>query len=138
MRFSISLGLSLVTNDDIDVEEDLIKLDFEELRNEWCREVESDSLARRGGNFGDVHSGFNTVSKEETTNVEELGVVDQGLDLRLLEVRDVERFGSSEGGNERSVRAESFPKLAPASHPHPQVASMRQQRSNKRMRTHRL
>lgn len=51
--------------------------------------------------LGNFNSTIDTMGQEETTDVEELGVVDQRLDLWLLEVVLGEGLGGSESGDER-------------------------------------
>ena len=44
MRLGECRGLGLITNQDVDVWEDLIEWVLEELRDEWRREVEDEGL----------------------------------------------------------------------------------------------
>lgn len=103
MSFSVRRGLGLVSDQDVDVRQELIKGDLEELGDEGSAQVESDDLSSTGSGLGNLHGGFDTVGEEETTNVEEFGVVDVFLDFGLGEVRGGELFGGSEGGDEGSA-----------------------------------
>lgn len=126
MAGSVSLGFRLVTNEDINVGEDLVNLRLEELRDERSGKVHSERLkvpttseSAEGSNtrsimeglayllgfrssFSKNESTFETVSEEETSEVVALGVPDECLDLGLLEVRRRESFGGTEGSAEGS------------------------------------
>lgn len=104
LGFSVRRGLGLVSDQDVHVGQELIKLDLEELGNERRAQVEGDDLSSAGSGLGDLHGGFDAVGKEETTDVEELCVVDVFLDLGLGQVRGGELFGGSESGDEGSAR----------------------------------
>jgi hypothetical protein len=54
---------------------------------------------------GELESGFEAVSEEETTKVEVLRALDELLDLGLVEVRGGEGLGSGEVGAEGTVRS---------------------------------
>lgn len=41
----VGSGFRLVSDEDIDVGENLLELNLEELRDEWCGQVQNDSLA---------------------------------------------------------------------------------------------
>ena len=97
--------LGLIPDQDIDIVQELIQLHLEELRNERRAQVERDNLAVSGGGLGDLDGGLDAVGEEEATDVEELGVVDVGLDFGLGEVRGGELFGRSEGGDEGAAEA---------------------------------
>ena len=100
LRLGVRCSLGLVADQDIHVVQQLVELHLEELRNERRAQVESDDLAAAGGGLGDLDGGLDAVGKEETTDVEELGMVDVFLDLGLGEVRGGELFGGSKGGDE--------------------------------------
>lgn len=42
---SVSSGLRLISNQDIDMGKDFLELNLEELRNEWSTQVQNDSLS---------------------------------------------------------------------------------------------
>lgn len=108
LSFSVRRGLGLVSDQDVDVRQELVKGDLEELGDEGSAQVESDDLSSTGSGLSDFHGGFDTVGQEETTNVEEFGVVDVFLDFGLGEVRGGELFGGSESGDEGSDGSEGF------------------------------
>lgn len=61
-------------------------------------------LARTGGALGELESGLKAVGEEEASEVEELSLVDEGLNLGGVEVVDGERLRGAEGRAEGTVR----------------------------------
>lgn len=59
-------------------------------------------LVLLSGLLGENESTLESVSKEESTEVVALGLLDEFLDLGLLEVRRRERFSGTKGSAERS------------------------------------
>lgn len=132
MGGSVSLSFGLVTDEDVDVKEDLVNLRLEELRDERSGKVHSERLEGRtpsesaeslsatvireekayllgfSGSLGKNESTFETVSEEETSEVVTLGLVDEFLDLGLLEVGRRESFGGTEGSAEGSEEQGGF------------------------------
>lgn len=104
LGLGVRRSLGLVPDQDIDIVQQLIQLHLEELRDERRAQVERDDLAVSGGGLGDLDSGLDAMGEEEATDVEELGVVDVGLDFGLGEVRRRELFGGSEGGDEGAAK----------------------------------
>lgn len=99
----IGSSLGLVSNQNVDIGQELLELDLEELGNKGGREVEDDDLALSTGLLGNLEGRDDTVSQEESSNVKELCIVQQGLDLGLLKVVRGELFSSLKGGAERPV-----------------------------------
>lgn len=71
------------------------------LKDDWVKT----NLASTGSLLGELEGRLGTVGEEETSEVEELGLVDEGLDLGGGEVLGGEGLGGSEGGGERSEGA---------------------------------
>lgn len=61
-------------------------------------------LSPSTGVLSNFQSALDTVSQEESTNVEEFSVVEVRLDFWLLEVVDGELFGGLKGSAQRSGR----------------------------------
>lgn len=89
---------TLVSDQDIDVGENLLELNLEELRDERSRQVQDDSLALVAVRFGDLDDRFDTVGEEVTFNVKVLGRVDDAGDLGLGQMVRGEHLGGSKGG----------------------------------------
>lgn len=102
MGLGVGGGLGLVSDDDVAEGEHLVDLGLEELGDERGRQVHGERLSRVGSGLGELEGGLDTVGEEEASEVEELGLLDQRLDLGGGEVRGGEGLGSSEGGGERS------------------------------------
>lgn len=109
LGLGVRRSLGFIPDQDINIMQQLIQLNLEELGDKRRAQVECDDLAPSGGGLGDLHGGFDAVGEEESTNVEEFGVVDVFLDLGLCEVRGGELFGGSEGSNEGSAGGVSPP-----------------------------
>lgn len=118
----VGLSLRLVADEDVDEGEDLVDLRLEELGDEGSGEVHGEDLQKRrrssarfflppsgsythlvviGGVLCEDLGRLDTVGEEEASEVEELGTIDEGLDLGGLEVSRLERLGGSKGGAER-------------------------------------
>lgn len=50
----VSRGLALVADNDVNVGKDFLELDLEELRDEWCAQVDHDSLSSARSSLGDL------------------------------------------------------------------------------------
>lgn len=121
---SVSFGFRLVSDENIDKRQELVDLGLEELRNERSRQVHREGLrsatsvrelsfqgcrARETDLFvvesvlSEVLGGFESVSEEETTEVVDLGSVNQSLDGGSLEVCRFEVLSSSESSAEGSA-----------------------------------
>jgi hypothetical protein len=100
---SVRSCLALVADQNIDVGEDLLKLDLEELGDERCRQVKHDRLTRRARRLGDLEDGLDTVRKKVSLNVEELGARDKLGDIRCGQVGRSELLGSTQRGAQGPV-----------------------------------
>lgn len=100
---SVSKSLTLVTDDNIPVWSGLIKWILEELADEWCGEGDNEGLVVLGGLLGNSHDGLWADGEVVATDVDELGLLDQGPDLWLLQVLHLVVVGSSKVGDHGSV-----------------------------------
>lgn len=98
-------GLALVADENIDVREELLKLDLEELGDEGRAQVQHDGPALGAGGLGDLESGLDAVREEVALDVEELGVGDERGDLGRLQVRGREHLGGPQRRAQRAVVA---------------------------------
>lgn len=124
MAVRVRFRFRFVPDQDVDVGEDLVNLGLEELGDERRREVHREDLSAKrskmlaqfllsddgdsylvlsGGVLSEDLGGFNSVGEEEASQVEELGSVDESLDLGSLKVGRLERLGRSEGGAKRAA-----------------------------------
>lgn len=129
MGLGVGSGLRLVADNDVAEGEELVDLSLEELGDEGSREVHGEDLggtresgvtvsywssvaflvieshlARTGRALGELESGLKAVGEEEASEVEELSLVDEGLNLGGVEVVDGERLRGAEGRAEGTVR----------------------------------
>ena len=102
---SVGGGFRLVSNEDINMGQELFKLKLEELRDERRRQVQDDSLSTRAGSLGDLESRLGAVGQKVALNVEELGARDQVGDFGRLEVGRSELLSGTESGTEGTVVA---------------------------------
>lgn len=98
-------GFALVTDQNVDMGQELFELDLEELGDERGRQVEGDDLALGGRILGDFEGALDTVGEKVAFDVKVLGGVDELGDLGLGEVGGGELLGGTEGGAERTVVA---------------------------------
>ena len=102
---SVGESLTLVTDDNIPVWSGLVKWILEELADEWRGEGDNEGLVVLGGLLSNSHDGFWADGEVVATDVDELGLLDQGPDLWLLQVLHLVVVGSSEVSDHGSVVA---------------------------------
>lgn len=102
---SVGKSLTLVTDDNIPVWSGLVKWILEELADEWCGEGNNEGLVVLSGLLGNSHDSLWADGEVVTSNVDELGLLDQGPDLWLLQVLHLVVVGSSKVSDHRSVVA---------------------------------
>lgn len=78
-------------------------MDLEELRNEWCTQVQNNSLSLGRVSLGDLDDRFDTVREEVSLDVEEFGRINDAGNLGFGEVIGGEFLGSSKGSAQVSV-----------------------------------
>lgn len=131
MGLGVRLGLGLVTDHNVAEGKHLVHLRLEELGDERRREVHSEALshstkkgngqssncsrgkgqretnlAGRRGLLGEDESGLDSVGQEEASQVEELGSIDESLDLGRSQVGGGEGLGGLEGGRQGSIETQ--------------------------------
>lgn len=102
---SIGSGFALVTDQDVNMGQELFKLNLEELGDKGGRQVEGDDLALGGGVLGDFERTLDAVGEKVAFDVKVLGAVDERGNLGLGEVGRGELLGGTEGGAEGTVVA---------------------------------
>lgn len=102
---SIGSGFALVTDQNVNMGQELFKLNLEELGYKGGRQVEGDDLALGGGVLGDFERTLDAVGEKVAFDVKVLGAVDERGDLGLGEVGRGELLGGTEGGAEGTVVA---------------------------------
>lgn len=102
---SIGSGFALVTDQNVNMGQELFKLNLEELGDKGGRQVEGDDLALGGGVLGDFERTLDAVGEKVAFDVKVLGAVDERGDLGLGEVGRGELLGGTEGGAEGTVVA---------------------------------
>lgn len=100
---SVGKSLTLVTDDNIPVWGGLVKWILEELADEWCGEGDNEGLVVLGGLLSNSHDGLWADGEVVATDVDELGLLDQGPDLWLLQVLHLVVVCSSKVGDHGSV-----------------------------------
>lgn len=96
-------GLALVTNQDIDMGQELFELNLEELGDKGGRQVEDDDLALGGRILGNLEGTLDTVGEEIALDVKVGRAVDNAGDVRVGEMGRREFLGGTEGGAEGTV-----------------------------------
>lgn len=96
-------GFALVTNQDIDMGQELFELDLEELGDKGGRQVEDDDLALGGGILGNLEGTLDTVGEKVALNVKVVGAIDDVGDVGVGEMGRGEFLGGTEGGAEGTV-----------------------------------
>lgn len=96
-------GFALVTNQNIDMGQELFELDLEELGDKGGRQVEEDDLALGGRILGNLKRTLDTVGEKVALDVKVVGAIDNVRDVGVGEMGGGEFLGGTEGCAEGTV-----------------------------------
>lgn len=96
-------GFALVTNQNVDMGQELFELNLEELGDKGGGQVEDDDLALGGGILGNLEGALDPVGEEIAFDVKVVGAVDNVGDVGVGEMGGGEFLGGTEGGAEGTV-----------------------------------